>query len=295
MRTRRWIIATLCSALLPTLAAAQTATFGGAIVRDTLGHGVSGVLVALIGLNRSDTTDARGEFKFDGLPAGRVVVTVRKVGFQVITDSVVLVKGENPEREYVLEQTVVALSSVKTMASATEPVAESSTPARRFAEHAKNSPTGRFVSDSVLRLYDSQHLSELLVSRVPGLRVYHPDPVHQSSAEYLGSARSSCDGPVFSCGNGSPCPVTLYLDGAVVFNPSEGRMVAATRAPPPVDGLANPSKARIDAPFLTYPDLTRILVRDLTGVEFYAGGTTAPAEYSVTTTCGLLSLWTRTR
>jgi hypothetical protein len=277
------------------MAQAQSSSFGGGVVRDTLSHGVSGALVALVGLNRSDTSDAKGEFRFANLPAGRVVVTVRKVGFQPITDTVVLNDGQNTEREYVLDASAVTLSSVTTMASSMPPIAGSSAHEARFEEHVRRNMNGRFIRDSVLRKNDSRTLADLLVSSFPGVRVYQPDPVNQRTTEYIGSTRSSCDGPVFSCGNGSACPVTLYIDGALYFSPSEGRLVAATRTPPPVDGVGNPSKPSIDRPLENFPDITRILVRTLTGVEFYAGGTTAPVEYSVTTTCGLLALWTRDR
>ena len=45
------------------------------------------------------------------------------------------------------------------------------------------------------------------------------------------------------------------------------------------------------------PDLTKILVRDLAGAEFYQGSAALPAQFSAikSSDCGVLLLWTRER
>src|SRR6185312_6859294 len=102
---------------IPSALAAQSATFAGAVVRDTLEHGISGAHITLIGAGRSDTSDAKGEFKFTNLPAGKIAVMIRRVGFQPMVDSVDLVEGKTVEREYVMDAAPVQLDSMRVTAA----------------------------------------------------------------------------------------------------------------------------------------------------------------------------------
>jgi hypothetical protein len=57
-----------------------------------------------------------------------------------------------------------------------------------------------------------------------------------------------------------------------------------------------PSVVYIDGIQSTDKDLDKINVNDYAGVEFYAGGATAPPQYNMTgSSCGVLLFWTRER
>jgi hypothetical protein len=270
-------------------ARAQSATFAGGVVRDTLGHGISGVQVTLPDRNRRDTTDERGEFKFTGLAPGRAIVNVRRVGFQAMADTVMLVNGADVEREYVMDVQAFALDSMRVLAN-TQP--KNSIKMAEFEEHRK-SGVGHFIMETELRKNDSRKLEDVITSVTPGLRVYRPDPAARPTGEYLASLRASCNGPAFSCGgSGTACPVTLYVDGLLYYNPASTR--AATATPASASARSGFSSGIVGAQ--DFPDMSRFSVRDYSAVEFYAGGASAPEKYNATTNaCGVLLLWTRDR
>src|SRR5215475_4834032 len=58
--------------------------------------------VRLISLDRHTQTDSAGAFRFDGLPAGRILVEVRGVGFDVRRDTVSLENGKDVVRRFSL-------------------------------------------------------------------------------------------------------------------------------------------------------------------------------------------------
>jgi hypothetical protein len=79
-------------------------------------------------------------------------------------------------------------------------------------------------------------------------------------------------GLVFQGGGGDRnCYVTLYIDGVVRWQGPR----SATGAP--------------------LVDYSSINVSDLAGAEFYPGSASLPVQYSNSSTCGVLLLWTRER
>lgn len=259
-------LAAALAAALPAALSAQTATFAGAVVRDTLEHGISGARITLLGAGRSDTSDAKGEFKFTNLPAGKIAVMVRRVGFSPMVDTVDLVNGKSVEREYVMDAAPVTLDSMRVVAQRQE---HFSAALSQFQEHlkaGKTSGSGHFITEDILAKNDSRALQDVISSYVPGLSVYQPYPRDRPSVEYLSSGRGGCSGPVFSCGGSNRCPVQLYINGLLRF-PSAGGDV---------------------------PDLTVIETNEIAGVEYYAGGAQTPLEYNSTSNgCGVLVLWLR--
>ena len=235
----------------------QTAVFAGAVVRDTLSHGLSGATVAIPALKRSDTTDAQGEFKMTGLAAGRYAAVIRRIGFKPIVDTVVLVSGQSVEREYVLDPTAVELDSVRV--SATKDAFVSPRLAQ-FEEDRKYAIGGHFLTDSVLRKYEDREFQDVLTSFIPGVRSFSVRP----GAEYLSSGRGT------NCrlsGCLPVCPVTLWIDGVKFYDRAIGGEI---------------------------PDFKLLQIRDFAGAEYYAGGASVPLKYGGTGGgCGVLVLWHR--
>ncbi|MEO6877545.1 MAG: carboxypeptidase regulatory-like domain-containing protein, partial [Gemmatimonadaceae bacterium] len=259
----------VCSLIAAPVANAvgQSATLAGAVVRDTLSHGLPGALVAIPQLNRSDTSDATGEFKLIGLPSGRYVATIRRLGFLAMVDTIELINGTSVEREYVMDPTPAFLDSVR-VSVAREPERLSARMSE-FEAHRKLG-YGRYVTEAELRKNDNRKLNDVLSARIPGLVTFRSSPRTQPSAEWLSSGRGACAGPAFSCGGGAPCPVTLYYNGVLAY----------------ASGL----------PGQDVPDMARYPTYDLEAVEYYSGGASLPEQYNATSSgCGVLVLWARER
>jgi hypothetical protein len=247
-------------------AVAQSGIFAGAVVRDTLSHGLSGAVVSIPQLHRADTSDAAGEFKMTGLPSGRYAAVIRRIGFLAMIDTVELVNGASVEREYVMDPSPAYLDSVR-VSAAREPE-HLSARMSQFEEHRKLG-FGHFVTEAELRKNDNRRLNEVLAARIPGLSTFRPYPKTQPAVEYLSSGRGVCSGPAFSCGGDAPCPVTLYYNGVLAFASSPGQEI---------------------------PDIARYPTNDLAAVEYYSGGATVPPQYNSTSSgCGVLILWARER
>ncbi len=242
----------------------QAAVVAGSVYRDSAGRALSNVEVSLNPIGLQTKTNYAGEFRFRGIPAGRYELTFHRVGFPPLTDSVVLRDRETVDREYVLFQLPVALDSVRV----TEVGREFRSPLlQEFDERTRAHLGGHFIGDSVIRKNESRKVQDLIISYVPGLRVYRP----RDGAEYLTSARSPC---VRAFCAASTCPVALFVDGLAVFNPAVTKL----------------------SPRDETPDLNGYTTADFSGIEFYAGGATIPPRFNATgSSCGVLLLWTRDR
>jgi hypothetical protein len=265
MGIRRVARAVLALVALPFVqAAAQTATFAGAVVRDTLEHGLPDATITFSGVNRTATTDAKGEFKITGLPAGRHAIMIRHIGFSSMVDTVNLVDGTNPEREYVMDPAPTFLDSVRVNATKIAP--RLSATMSQFEDHRKTG-FGHFVTADVLRKNDTRKLNDVLTSMVPGLTTYRPYPQTAPTLEYLSSGRGACAGPVFYCPAVAACPVNLYVNGVVYYN-GNGDI----------------------------PDIARFPTDEIEAVEYYAGASQVPQQYNASGNgCGVLVLWMRER
>jgi len=242
---------------------AQTATLLGSVVRDTADNVLGGAEVSLPMQGRTTTTNYRGEFRIDGLAAGKYLVVVRHVGFAALRDTIELTAAKMMERVFMLTPQAAQLDSVVVNAAPRKYIS----PALRGFEERSKAGFGHFFSDSALRKNDERQLSSLL-RQMPGGMV----GMGNHGAAFFVSSRKLCLGSSMGRCNPPNCYVTVYLDGAVIYSP------AAIRPPPPA------------------PDMNRIPVRELAGVEFYPGTATVPPQFSTPNDgCGTLLLWTRER
>jgi len=102
-------LAVLAPGLLGAQAAA-TATFTGTVV-DSLLHPLPNAEVSLPGLSLSRMTDADGNFRLTGIPAGTHRVTVRRIAFGQLDTSMTFADGQTITRRITLGS-VVRLDSV---------------------------------------------------------------------------------------------------------------------------------------------------------------------------------------
>ena len=251
---------------------AQTGSFAGTVARDSSGHMIGGAEIRLPQISRLVTSNYLGEFGIAGIPPGRYVVTLRAVGFTPVTDTVEIKANAVTEREFILAAVVAVLDTVRTTTAGQRrlPPGLAGMEERRRAGHG-----GYFITEDILRDNDARQMAGVLSGRIPGVT-----QVFIGSAVYLASGRTIGDGgPVFRkkpAGSPNQCFVTVYVDGARLWNG-------------PWDG---PSDRQNSPP----PDFGHMGVNEYGGIEYYPGGASLPTQFNATGTgCGTLLLWTRDR
>ncbi len=262
------VVSVLGLAVWASGAGAQTGTYTGSVYRDSLDHplGETDILLQRGSVMLRGTTDAKGDFKIAPLAVGKYAVVFRHVGFAPLTDSIEVAANGVVDRAYEMVPSVVQLETV----NVNDTVQRYSSPnLQEFLERKKTTIGGHFITEDVIRKNEHRKLQDIIVSEVPGVRVYQPFPKQMPTMEYLSSSRGS------GRSGTNKCPITLYIDGAMYFNPQVHRDTDPFTA-------------------VSFPDLNRILPSNLAGVEFYPGGASLPAKYNATTNdCGVLLLWTR--
>lgn len=244
----------------------QTAMLFGVVVRDSAGHEIPGAQLLLPGLSRSTTANYLGEYKFERLPAGRLAVVVRHVGFAPLYDTLEVREGARIDREFMLSEQATQLDSVQVTAMVRTHIS----PGLTEFEERRKAGFGHFITDEELRKNDDHALLDVLVGKLPGIKSF-PISKHQNIF-YIASGRKCAAGPaLLNCKPGlSYCPVTLYVDGVITYD-------ASGPAPEP-------------------PDIRQFDTRNYAAVEYYAGGATTPLKYNATSSgCGVLLLWSRER
>jgi hypothetical protein len=273
MRIRRSTYALLAFALAAAFAAApavaQTGMITGTVLRDSAGHQLDGADVLLPDLNRRVTANWAGEFRIGQLPAGRHAILIRHVGFAPLADTIEIANGARVDREFVLVEQPVSLDAVSVKA----PERKYISPALRDFEERRKAGFGSFIDETEMRRNNERRLIDVLAGDLPGIKVFSSGSSGSIRGEYISSGRKCGAGPAFlTCKSGTEkCPVTMYLDGVLVFDMSHD----------------DPSQM---------PDLSRYNTRDYAAVEYYAGGASTPVKYNATSSgCGVLLLWTRER
>jgi hypothetical protein len=245
------------------IVAQNSARLRGHVTRGGDNTPVAGAEVWLPAFDRRAKSDATGAFVFDTLPVGYTLIQIRDLGFALQRDTITLAAGSETTRDFTLYSLATQLDTVHTVASATKHISPA---IRAFESRRASGGSGYFISDSTLRRYDNSNLGSIIMSRASGVNLVPG----RMGASYLVSSRKKCTGPVLLNSCTTPnCFVTTYIDGVRVYS-------GTTDGPP--------------------PDVTRIAVSELAGVEFYPSSGTGPVEYNATDSgCGTLLLWTRER
>jgi hypothetical protein len=248
----------------PAIIAAQTGTLVGIVVRDSLGHEVAGAQAMLPDFALTATANYMGEFRFTKVPAGRVAIVIRHVGFRALYDTVVVKPGVTLEREFMLtESPVVQLDTVTVKAAEKKRIS----PGLQEFEERRKMGFGHFITEDVIRKNESSTLVNIIIGHMPGLKA-------MPGGRYVASTRKCGNGPaIIGCGRvTSLCPATLYVDGVLVYDTS------------------------VDPNMKTVPDMVQMPVTDYAAIEFYSGPATTPAKYNKTgADCGTILLWSRER
>jgi hypothetical protein len=249
----------LCAVLLAANASAQAvpasgSTLVGRVLDNASGAPVTGAEVEISPQGVRLLTDSLGAFRAVGHTRGVYTISIKRVGFQQISDFVTV----GPEAESPVDFRMTRLVTLDTLEARAKGVTYRS-PALRGFEERRAFGHGHFITEAELRKFDDRTLGNVL-RRVPGVSI----SLHRA-AEYAQSRRSPGGGRAGALTqSGAPsadpndrhsprgCWVAVYLDGAALY-------------------LGPPQPA---------PNLAQILVRELAGVEFNSGSATLPAQFS---------------
>jgi CarboxypepD_reg-like domain len=245
-------------------ASAQTGTLTGTVTRDSAGNSIAGAEVMLPDLKRNAVANYMGEFRLSQLPVGRHEIVVRHAGFAALVDTIEITDGGRVDREFLLREIPTKLDEVRISA----PQRKFISPALTDFEERRKSGQGKFISEDELRKNDDHPLLNTLTTHISGVMRMPVD--RRQNVEYLATGRQCGPGSaLLSCKGGvTYCPVTLFLDGVMIYDASRG-----------------------EAP----PDMRDFDPKHIAAVEFYSAAT-VPAKYNQTSSgCGVLILWTRER
>jgi outer membrane receptor for ferrienterochelin and colicin len=112
------VLLVLASSVVP-VRAADTAVIAGTVIDQQTGLPLSGVAISIVGTTKTATTDARGGFAVNGLPAGAYVVRLRRDGYTASdSDTIVVKDGSVASVTLALQRTAATSSeSLKTIAN----------------------------------------------------------------------------------------------------------------------------------------------------------------------------------
>lgn len=261
----------------PLLWAQATSSVAGRVVRAGAGTAIPGVEVVLSPHASRALTDASGEFRFDGVQTGRVVIHVRRLGF--VPDSVTVELPLAAPVVIPLRESVQPLDTVSV--TGREDVLVRGKLAGFYER--KRYGFGTHLEARDLEKMLMRRLSEILIARVPGVRA-----ARRGSATYIATQRLAPHSLVGetnpSAGTGAinsarrpritTCYPDVYLDGAVVYS----------------------STMEMHAPRADHVlfDINSVEPAHVAAIEFYGGPAQMPAEFNKTgSACGALLIWTK--
>lgn len=218
--------------LAPGSAAAQVGGLRG-VVLDSQGGTIPGAHVSIAGSNAATVTDGRGVFRFQRVPAGSVMLNVRRLGFRP-GQAIVQHAGAT---ETAVEITLVAVPEVLPAVDVRR--RRDISDSRLSGYNARREKrVGHFITRSQLDRYDSPRLADVLRG-IPGMVV---KPLPGSGGGRTVSMRGNCSPLVFFDGFPAAAgPMDLdMVDLATV----EGIEVYAGLATVPVEFLSVSGKER---------------------------------------------------
>jgi hypothetical protein len=190
-------IALIALALTGQAALAQS-TFTGRVLTDS-GVPIVGAEVVIARLQKGERTNAAGEFRFTGLPAGFHVVGIRAPGFAPKGDTVEVAEAGEVRREYRLARIEVTLPEVPVTASLLDRKLV------EFHERRRTLGAGRFLDSAEFANTRGTKTSDRL-SKLPGVLIQRG----QGSAMFVTNTRQRRSGEP---GSRSMCRSLVWLDG----------------------------------------------------------------------------------
>ncbi|HVT38787.1 MAG TPA: carboxypeptidase regulatory-like domain-containing protein [Gemmatimonadaceae bacterium] len=246
--------------------AQPTAGATGRVLNDVDDKPLGGAEVSMPGLGLRSTSDSSGAFRLGGVPAGKQIVWVRKIGFNPISAVLTFVAEETLECDFILLPATTRLPGVEVKG-----VAPVSPKLSEFEERRKEG-FGHFLTASQLEKMEGRRMAEIMAT-IPGPRILRGT----TNAAWVVGGR----GPVSVTRNGGAlnamdvargakrglCYSAVILDGIFVYQGHDGESLF---------------------------DINSIQPAEIAGLEVYTSTATIPPKYNGTrATCGLVVVWTK--
>jgi hypothetical protein len=239
----------------------------GLVLSDVNAQPIADVEVALPGLSKIAVSNPQGAFRLDDVPAGVHDVTVRRLGFKLVTTTLEFSDGRTVERNFALSRVVVL-----------DTVAVSATPFERLMREFDENRAiglGRFWTRAELAKLEGVP-TYLILSQVSGLAIIRGKANHA----WVGRGRAT----VITLGGSNATPA---LDGHdIQLGAPEGTCYAHVY----VDNVPRYTGRNREPLF----DISRITAAEIEAIEYYANPAQTPMRYStLNSACGTLVIWTR--
>jgi hypothetical protein len=254
--------------------AARGSAFVGVVVSDSTHAPIPLAEVSFPELNKTETTNARGEFRVLGIPAGEHRVTVRRIGYGAADTRLTFNGTETVERQVVLGR-AITLEAVQVTATASDKL-------RASFDDNKRVGLGHFMERAEIAKFDGMQLATVLTT-LPTTGV-----ANGNGHAWVTSRRR----PPPLCPGNPPDDTCLQNHGFYIptyFESMQG-MPRECWAHVYVDGVLQNGTREPTEPF----DLNTIPPERIDKMEFYAGASETPLQYSrMGSQCGVLVIWTR--
>jgi hypothetical protein len=247
----------------PPASAQRMSSAAGKVLNDVDDKPVRGAEVSIPGLGLRTTSDSTGAFRLVGVPAGRQIVWVRKIGFSPLSAVLTFVAGETLDNDFGLVPASTRLPEVTVRVPA--PVAPKLT---EFEERRLAGVGGHFLTGAQLEKMEGRRMSEIMAT-IPGPSIVRGT----TNAAWIAGGRMPRGGSSLTemdrrrGANPGACYSAVVLDGTFVYTGNFGEALW---------------------------DINSIQPAQIAGVEVYTSGATIPSKYNGTrSTCGLVVIWTR--
>lgn len=264
-------------------ASAQTLALAGRVLRAGSASPIGGAEILLFPGGSRAVTDGNGEFHFDAVTSGRVVLHVRRLGFAAESLAVDVPRGNRSEIIIELRESAQKLDTVSVTGQ--EAVLTRGKLAGFYER--KKFGIGRFLEQQDIEKFLSRRLADIIVARMPGTRAVRNGKA--GMAAYIATVRMmphALLGGAPSTGQSAPaggafsrsprvttCYPDVYLDGVIVYS----------------SGL----EMQQDVGDVRF-DVNSIDPAQVSALEFYSGAAQMPAQYNRTgAACGALLIWTK--
>lgn len=151
-------------------ATSQDASIGSGQVSGTVtdgnGNYVAGATVRIEGSNLVENTNAQGRFTLRGAPAGQQQISVRYFGVEDVTQTIVIIAGQDTEVQVSLASAAAVGGDI--VVSASRPIAESQAAALQV-QRSSTALVSVIAADSIGRFPDQNIAASL--ARLPGIAV----------------------------------------------------------------------------------------------------------------------------
>lgn len=253
--------------------ASRGSVFTGIVVADSTHTPIPLAEVALPDLNKSETTNSRGEFRISGIPAGEYRVSVRRIGYGAADTKLAFKDNETVERRVVLGR-AVTLEPVKVIATASDRM-------RASFDDNKRMGMGHFMTRDQIQKYDGMELATVL-STIPSTELGYGRGHNWLSSRL--HPRDPLCGMAPKCGREE-----LGFHRPDAFEAAQGMSVECWSLVW-VDGVLQNGTHSPTEPF----DLKEIPPERVDKIEFYATSGQVPLQYARRgSQCGVLVIWTR--